>query len=206
MWNILLDRLPEEYKGYRINTDFRIGIQIFQAYSDRDLTDYEKIRAGYELLFMDTDREGRPAPFMEGGEKAPLPDSMTAQEGIQWFLTGWYMDNKVDSGEQNNRKDMDYDIDQWRIYSAFLTQFHIDLNTSDMHFWVFMGLLSTLEECAFTRVIDLRTRKIKPKMDAESKNALKEAKKRYALEQPEEELTEDEQEAVDAFMQFVKRR
>ena len=43
MFNIMLDRLPTEYKGYPINSDFRIGVQMFQALSDNGLTDMEKI-------------------------------------------------------------------------------------------------------------------------------------------------------------------
>ena len=82
----------------------------------------------------------------------------TAQEitdGIQWFLVGWYTDNSEKS-EKDSTPVMDWDMDQWRIYSAFRKQYGIDLNTMKMHFWVFMGLLTTLDECAFTRVADIR--------------------------------------------------
>ena len=51
MFNVMLDRLPTEYKGYSINTDFRIGIQIFQALSDNELTDMEKMSISCALLF-----------------------------------------------------------------------------------------------------------------------------------------------------------
>ena len=66
-----------------------------------------------------------------------------------------------------------------------------------------MALLTTLPECAYTRVIDIRSRKITPKMSAEEKKALKEAKKIYALDVLEEELTDEEKEAVEAFMELV---
>ncbi|NBH15357.1 hypothetical protein D3Z36_14510 [Lachnospiraceae bacterium] len=193
MFNVMLDKLPTEYKGYPINSDFRIGIQIFQALSDNGLTDMEKMSMACELMF---DVEG---------VTEKLPDMETIQEGIQWFLSGWYTDNPVKGGKEES-KDMDYDVDQWRIFSAFLTQFGINLNESDMHFWVFMGLLSTLEECAFTRIVDIRTKKVDPKMKPSDKAELRKVKERYALEQVEEQLTPQEQEEYDTFMKYAKKR
>lgn len=206
MFNIMLDKLPTKYKCYPINSDFRIGIQIFQAINDSELSEMEKIYKAYDLLFLDEDKEtGESIPFKdENGEDIPPPDIETAQEGIQWFLSGWYTDNPV---EDNNepKNDMDYDIDQWRIFSAFLKQFGINIHAVDMHFWVFMGLLSTLEECAFTRVVDIRTKKIDPKMKPSDKEELRKVKERYALEQVEEQMTPQEKADYDAFMKYAKK-
>lgn len=192
MFNVMLDRLPTEYKGYPINSDFRIGIQIFQALSDNELTDMEKMSISCALLF---DVEG----------VSEYPDMTTMQEGVQWFLSDWYTDNPIKSKEKQ-KKDMDYDVDQWRIFSAFLTQFGINLNNVDMHFWVFMGLLSTLEECAFTRIVDIRTKKIDPKMKPSDKKTLKEVKERYALENVEDtQMSAQERAEYDAFMKYAKK-
>lgn len=192
MFNVMLDRLPEEYKGYAINSSFRIGIQMFQIMNDSELSEMERFYKACELLF-DVD-----------GEEY-FPDMKTMQDGIQWFLSGWYTDNPVND-EKKEYKDMDYDIDQWRIFSAFLTQFGINLNEVDMHFWVFMGLLSTLEECSFTRIVDIRTKKIDPKMKPSDKAELKKVKERYALEQVEEEMTPQEKADYDAFMKYAKKK
>ncbi len=195
MFNILLDKLPTKYEGYPINTDFRIGIQMIQAMYDRSLAKFEKYVMIYNLLF---EQEGR----------TEYPDEITAQNAIDWFLSGWYTDKiteKEKKESKNSKTDVDYDIDQWRIYSAFLTQFGIDLNTVDMHFWVFMGLLSTLDDCAFTRVIDIRTRKIDPKMPPDTKKDLKSIKEKYSLEQDtEDEISPKEKEEYDIFMSYVK--
>lgn len=205
MFNVMLDKLPTEYKGYPINSDFRIGIQIFQVLNDNDFSENMRFYRAYDLLFLDEDKEtGESIPFKDGnGADIPIPDIQTAQEGIQWFLFGWYMDNPA-KGKEEQKKDTDYDVDQWRIFSAFLTQFGINLNESDMHFWVFMGLLSTLEECAFTRVVDIRTKKIDPKMNPSDKAELRKVKERYALEQIEEEMTQQEKADYDAFMKYAK--
>lgn len=192
MFNVMLDKLPTEYKGYPINSDFRIGIQMFQAISDGGLSEMEKMSKVCELLF---DVDGA----------TECPDMATMQDGVQWFLSDWYTDNPVES-KKESKKDMDYDVDQWRIFSAFLTQFEINLNTVDMHFWVFMGLLSTLEECSFTRVVDIRTKKIDPKLKPSDKAELKKVKERYALEQVEEEMTPQEKADYDAFMKYAKKK
>lgn len=191
MFNVMLDKLPTEYKGYPINSDFRIGIQMFQIMNDSELSEMERFYKACELLF-----------DVDGADQ--FPDMETMQGGIQWFLSGWYTDNPVND-EKKGRKDMDYDIDQWRIFSAFLTQFGINLNETDMHFWVFMGLLSTLDECAFTRVVDIRTKKIDPKMKPSDKAELRKVKEQYALEQAEEEMTPQEKAAYDTFMKYAKK-
>ena len=41
MFNVLLDPLPTEYKGFPIDSDFQIGIQIMQALEDGKLSRQE---------------------------------------------------------------------------------------------------------------------------------------------------------------------
>ena len=192
MFNVLLDPLPTEYKGFPIDSDFQIGIQIWQIMEEEELSQQERMSACLSLLFLDED---------EDGNALPIPDLQTAIEGLQWFLSDWYHDNQ---NSKDKTKVTDYDIDQWRIYSAFRTQYGINLNTDKLHFWEFMGLLTTLDECAYTRVIGIRQQKIKPKMSAEEKKALKEAKAIYSLDALEE-ITSEEREAIDAFMKYVKQ-
>lgn len=193
MFNVMLDQLPTEYCGFRIDSDFQTGIMLFQLLQDNELSQQERMGRAIALLFLDED---------EGGNPLPMPDFKTGMDGVIWFLSDWNHDNP---GKKDSTKVTDYDVDQWRIYAAFRAQYHINLNTDRLHFWEFMGLLSTLEECAFTRVASIRQQKIDPKMDKREKDALREAKKRYALESPEEELTQEEQEAIDAFMKMVKK-
>lgn len=192
MFNVLLDKLPTEYEGFPIDTDFGIGIQIMQILEDEQLTQQERIGTALSLLYIIEDKDGNPLP---------IPDIDTAIDGLKWFLTDWYHD-----GENKNDKVKvtDYDIDQWRIYSAFRQHYGINLQTDSLHFWEFMGLLTTLPpDCAYRQVIDIRCKKITSNMSTEEKNALKEAKKIYALDAVEEDLTDDEKEAVEAFMKLV---
>ena len=76
-----------------------------------------------------------------------------------------------------------------------------------MHFWKFMYLLTNLEECSFTRVIDIRTKKIDAKASKEEKEYYKKAKKIYSLSAEVEQSEEDklaEQEAVNEFLKHLR--
>lgn len=190
MFNVMLDDLPTKYKDFPICTDFDIGIQIMKALEDEELTQQERIGTALSLLFI-----------TEEGNPLSIPNINTAMDGLKWFLTDWYHDNK---DKDDKTKVTDWDIDQWRIYSAFKRYYGVNLQTDNLHFWEFMGLLTTLPpDCAYRQVIDIRCKKITSNMSAEEKNALKEAKKIYALDAVEEDLTDDEKEAVEAFMKLV---
>lgn len=195
MFNIMLDPKPDSWNGYPVNTDFRAGIQINQAIQDPELTEREKMEEVTSLLFTGI-----------------VPEGEEIGEAISWYLNGWYLDNKVDSGgSKKHIRDMDWDVDQWRIYSAFRAQYGIDLNTAELHWWEFMGLLNTLEECAFTRVIDIRNKRVTGKMSPEERKATIKAKQLYSLDgrkKPEAETLADrekENEIVARFMQYAGR-
>ena len=168
MNNVLLDPLPitwESAQGekFALDTDFRIGIQICLIQEDPDLSMPEKSQLIRELLFPED-----------------VPDDF--EDAVNFFMEGWHHDNP--SSKKEKQRLMDFDVDQWRIYSAFYSQYRIDLSTAELHWWTFMGMLSALTDCAYTRVIDIRQRKYRPKMDKEDRKALREAKEVYELKQP----------------------
>lgn len=191
MFNIMLDEYPSEWKGKKIDTDFRIGIQMNMIADDDELSDFEKVYASCNLLF-----------------EGDVPeDTKDMEEALTWFLNGWNHDH-FSKGKGQSDKCIDFDQDQGRIYSAFLSQYHIDLNNADMHWWKFMYLLSNLEECSFTRVIDIRTKKLTGKMMKEEREMYMKNKKIYSISKPKElseEQKEAEQEAVEQFLKNIGR-
>lgn len=188
MFNIMLDPLPEDWNGYPIDWDFRTGIQITQCLSDNALSDMEKRYTAISLLFPD---------------ESNRPSTVDAMEAVNWFLNDFNHDRH--GKKAGTAKVMDFDVDQWRIYAAFKQQYGIDLNEVSLHWFVFMGLLSNLEECNFTNVIDIRQKKITPKMSREEKKAITEAKKVYALGTSEKPLTSAEKEQdAEALAEFHK--
>lgn len=184
MFNVLLDALPEEWCGYRIDPSFRIGVQIMQVMEDHTMSMMEKAAVSADLLFLDMPQ-----------------DTREAWDGLLWFLTGWNNDHHEKKKDQV--RVMDYDIDQWRIYSAFRQQYRINLNDAELHFWEFMALLSNLDECAYTRVIDIRAKELDGNMSAEEKARYRKVKKIYALEMDEEEETAEDRAEVDEFLRFA---
>ncbi len=195
MFNVLLDPLPTEYRGFPIDSDFQIGIQIMQALEDGELSRQEGQAVALSLLFLQEDAQGN---------QLPLPDAETALEGLVWFLTDWNHDH---NSKVDKTRITDFDIDQWRIYSAFKQHYGINLNIDKLHFWEFMGLLTTLPECAYTRVIDIRAKKITSKMGTDEKKAYTELKKVYALDQPNEvEYTDNQKAAIDEFDRMMEEQ
>ena len=195
MFNVLLDKLPTEYEGFQIDSDFQTGIQIMQALEDEELSQQEQIGTALSLLFLQEDKDGN---------SLQLPDAQTAVEGLVWFLTDWNHDNNK---KTDKTRVTDYDIDQWRIYSAFRQHYGVNLNTDKLHFWEFMGLLTTLPECAYTRVIDIREKKITSKMGKDERKAYTELKKVYALDQPKEvEYTDSQKKAIDEFDRMMEEQ
>lgn len=195
MFNVLLDNLPTEYKGFPIDPDFQVGIQIMQMFENEDLSRQEAVTVALSILFLQEDEEKNPLP---------LPDAQTAIDGLMWFLSDWNHDHNT---KTDKTRVTDYDIDQWRIYSAFRQCYGINLNTDKLHFWEFMGLLTTLPECAYTRVIDIRSKKITSKMGKEEREAYTKLKSVYALDQPKEtEYTDSQKEAIDGFDQMMEEQ
>ena len=186
MYNILLDPLPKDWNGYPIDTDFQIGIMISQCLTDDSLSDLEKFYVAAWLLFPTDCR----------------PDNAGIGKAINWYMTDFLHDNYPE--KKRNDVVMDWDIDQWRIYAAFWAQYHIDLNRTRMHWFQFMGLLTNLEECAFTRVMDIRQKEITSKMSPEEKKVYRNAKKIYENKPPKDDtITPEEQARINDFMKYA---
>ena len=184
MFNVLLDPLPEEWNGYAIDTDFQTGIMISQCLADESLSDTERFYAAARLLFLKN-----------------CPGTEEIAEAIKWYMTEYSHDNT--KPEKSELVIMDWNIDQWRIYAAFRQQYGIDLNVDRIHWFTFMGLLSNLQECAFTRVMDVRQKKITAKMSNEEKAALRKAKMVFEIKQPKEVMSPEEKQQVDEFLKYA---
>lgn len=192
--NVLLEALPEEWNGYIINTDFRVGIRISLALEDPDLFEEERWEIIVLLLFQSEDGSVRPHP----------QDTGEFEELLAWFLSGWNMDGKPK--ERSKQKLVDYNVDQWRIFADFRQVYGIDLSKEKMHFWAFCGLLWSLpsRQSSFLQVIEIRRKKPGPKASAEEKAAIEEAHRIYGLDQQEEEkkLTPEDAAKIEAFDRF----
>lgn len=127
-------------------------------------------------------------------------------ELIQWFLNGWHHDRQIAGDKDEKKRLIDYDIDQYRIYADFLKVYGIDLNTAELHWWVFQGLLWNMphDESSFLQVIEIRTKKPSKNAGAEERRRIEEAHRRYDLTQRkvEKQYTTEEEKKIDAFDAF----
>lgn len=187
MFNILLDALPEDYEGYPINTAFQTGILISMCLSDEELSEHERILTALTLLYGDS-----------------IPPMETALDGLKWFMSETNHDN-YEGVKSDNIIIMDYDVDQYRIYAAFRNQYHIDLNTADMHWFEFKGLLDNIRECSLTDVMQLRQTKIPSHFSAKERRELEAKQKIFRLgkKNVDEEYSESEKQRINNFLQYA---
>lgn len=185
MLNVLYDGFPDDYNGYLIRTDYRIGLQILQCLDDKDFTENEKYAQVVYLLF---------------GNGAPN-DWNEAFEGVRWFINGGRTDVV---NEEIIEPILDFMVDNRRIRTAFLRYYGIDLSKEYMHYFDFMDRLSDIGECALANVMQIRGRDENDKnLDSKTRERLRRLKKEFGLHR-ESKFTDDQQEQLDAFMEMIK--
>ena len=181
MYNAMLDRLPEDYNGWLIRTDYRIGVQIQLCISDPDLTDSERTATALSLLYGNG-----------------IPDHKTALDGLTWFMS---CGNPSPRGEENHEPPVySFEHDAGRIVSAFRKVFGIDISTARMHWFQFVSMLGDLSGTAFTNVIDIRMTS-EDDVDKKKRAEFARMKSRFALP---DQYTTEEQAAIDEFMAQLK--
>ena len=112
MYNYLLDRLPTEYEGYLIRTDYRIGMQIDMCLSDRSFPEEDRVLNALYLLY---------------GNGIP-DDFIVAYKGLVWFMSCGEKEltdyeNQIDAALQDSfgvspeQAKQWYNIGDWNQYS-----------------------------------------------------------------------------------------
>lgn len=181
--NILVDKLPIDYEGLKINTNFRSFILFELLMQDNKLKTEEKIYLALKLFYQE-----------------PLKDIKKGIDGILWFY-GMGNNKKNSKKRENDSKNRIYSFehDANLIYSAFLSQYGIDLNEIEyLHWWKFKSLFEGLNEenkiCKYMQYRSIDLSKIK---DKEEKKKYKKLKQLCALpdERTEEEKEKDFAEA-----------
>lgn len=183
--NILIDDLPTsvEIDGvvYNIDTNFRSFIKLELLIDDPNLTKIEKIYVILQIFY---------------GEQK-INNLKKAIDAILWMYKGGdeieaVAEVKDDFTSPKPIYNFNYDADL--IFSAFMTQYNIDLNEIEyMHWWKFKALLKGLsEDVKFSKVLFYRSVKITSDMPKEQKKFYREMKKLYALP---DNRTEEEKEA-----------
>ena len=185
-----MSKYPEyaEVNGhkYKINTDFRVAIECNAIATDNSIGDYERALAIVYKLF------GEEGINSKG-------DMQTLLElAKKYLLCG---NEYIDS---NDEPDMDYIQDMDYIEASFMSDYHIDLSETKMHWWKFYNLMNGLSNselgdcCVLNRIRNLRNYDTKDIKDSKERQKVEEAKQRVALHK--KTATDEQQENAEELL------
>lgn len=192
--NILTDKLPDcvEIDGikYSVFTDFRIWMEFDRIMHRVELSTKDKFMMIFRLC-LDIRRC-----------KILPEDMMASMEALKRF----YLCGKEikETGAKKCERALDYDYDSGYLYSAFLTQYGIDLlSVPYMHWYVFCALLEGLEEGReIIKIMRFRLARPEEEQNAEKRKYLKRMKEFYALNDSGTEKNKEEEIAEIIFKAF----
>lgn len=174
-------------KMYKINTDFRVAIKCNEIAEDESIGDYERALAIIYMLF---------------GEEALYDNEnhVGLLEKAQKFLCcGKELE------ETNDKPDMDFVEDYDFIEASFMSDFKIDLENTEMHWWKFMRLMNGLSNsdmgncCVLNNIRNLRNMDASKIKDEKERRKVVEAQERFALKRNEKKFTKEQQDSIDKF-------
>lgn len=182
-------------KKYKINTSYKTAIQCNAIAEDDNINDIERALAIIYKLF---------------GEEA-LEDVENRETLLEKAKK--YLSCGVDNVEQSNEpRDMDFIEDMPYIKASFMSDYHIDLNKIDMHFWEFYELINGLSNsemgncCVLNRVRNLRNFNLAEIKDSKEREKIRKAKNSVALKRNKKKATkEQEQSAREFYTQFLRK-
>lgn len=181
--NILLDRLPQYTRsGFKIRTDFRESIKFELLMQDNKIDEQTKIIQALRLYYYDI---------------SEITDIKQAVNDILWFYACGKQKINVDNNKNENKDNIkqiySYEFDDEYIYSAFMEQYKIDLNSIKyLHWWKFKALMNSLNEnTQFVKIMGYRAIDLSKIKDKDIKVNYKKLKKQYAL--PDMRTTEQKE-------------
>ena len=184
-YNLILNRLPQYTPSrLKIRTDFRESIKFELLMQDNKLNEEEKVKLALNLYYNLND----------------ITDIKEAVEDIIWFYKGGKkeienVDKEVKKSNSKEKQIYSYEFDAEYIYSAFMEQYNIDLNSIKyLHWWKFKALFNSLNEnVLFSKIMGYRAMDLSKIKDKSMKKQYKKLQELYKLPdmRSEEEKEED---------------
>ena len=181
-------------KKYKINTDFRVAIECQEIALDDSIGDFERALAIIYKLFGDDglDDSNNYEKLLELAQK--------------YLSCGKEVDNKT-----NEEPDMDFVQDMPYIKASFRSDYNINLDDEEMHWWEFYNLMNGLSNsemgncCVLNRIRNLRTFDTKDIKDQKELAKINEAKKQVALKKRtvKKNLTVEQKRNIDNFYEKI---
>lgn len=189
--NILIDKLPTSVVidgvEYKINSDFRTSILFSLLMEDRDVNEQDKILGALQLYY----------------DVIPNNINSAIDKIINFYLCN--DNNNTSSGSsknKSNKKVLDYEIDSNYIYSAFLTQYNIDLQDIEyLHWWKFKAMLDSLnDDLMLCKIIKFRSIDVSKIQDKEQKKYYQKMQKMYEIK---EKISEEELKQLEEWKNYL---
>ena len=178
MIGVLPTTLSVDDVDYAIRSDYRVILNIFEAFADDELRDSEKVLVMLKCLYVD------------------VPDDIEkAAEKAVWFIDGGGSEIATQSDKpQNKVKLIDWEQDEQIIFSAVNNVAGTEIRALEyLHWWTFLGYFNEVGEGLFSTVLNIRSKKAKGKKLEKyeqdfykSHKDLIDIKKKYTEEEKEE--------------------
>ena len=168
--NMLINSVPDGLKiagtEYKIHTDFSVWIEFEKLLSDESENAHKTISDIKNLIFCDKQ-----------------PPQRADEETVNKILWFYRCGKKLQKSSHTSEKEIfNYDYDDGYIFSAFLEQYHIDLEQTKLHWWKFHALMLSLSDSTeFVKIMGYRSIEINSKMTASQKAFYQKMKKQYKL-------------------------
>lgn len=172
MFSLLLDTLPTtvtiDNKEYRINSNFRNSILFELMMLDDELTEEEKITTALNLYY------------------PVIPNNLNKaiDEIIKFYSCSFNENSSNTTGSSKTYNDVyNFEFDSEYIYSAFLDQYNIDLNSIEyLHWWKFKAMFKSLkEDNLISKIISYRSINLSEIQDDDERARYKNLKDLYKL-------------------------
>ncbi len=169
--NMLIDLLPTnveiDNKRYKIDSNFRTSILFEMMMQDNELDKEEKITNALQLYY----------PIV------PTNINEAVKKLIWFYSCGKDNTKHKGTGSGEAEQIYNYEFDDGYIYSAFLSQYGIDLQDIDyLHWWKFKAMFNSLkEDNKIIKIMSYRSLDLNTIKDKEQKANYRRLKKIYEL-------------------------
>lgn len=173
-------------RQYKINTDFKVALACFEALEDDEINDVARMYAIISLL-LGVEKDG----------EIIVPDFNNEDLKKVVELLMKYLSCNNNDNTTINKKDMDFIQDKEYIYASLMTDYNIDLESKDMHWWKFCNLIKGLtDKCILNKVRDIRNTDLSEYKDIKTREKLIKAMESVKLK---EKKTKEQKDAIDEF-------
>lgn len=165
---------------YEININYTYALACFSCINDPEISEIERALGVIGILY----------------KEAPEDTEKALEMAIKYLRCG------KEVKDEDRHQDMDFEYDENYIKSSFMSDYKIDLDDTEMHWWKFCNLLQGLtDNCILNRVRDIRNYDISNIKDPQTRHKILKAQQDLALP---EHMSQEEQDMLDDFYTQLK--